>query len=129
MKNLEVQDKFKIIFDNHNYNEIITKYPENFEIIDEFIYKDLKERNKNFLKENISEEVHRFVISFHRDLRSKGSLSSILDNIEDVGTKRRNLLIKKYKTVNKIKEASIEELEELIGKKATKNVKDALKEN
>ena len=52
MKNLEVQDKFKIIFDNHNYNEIITKYPENFEIIDEFIFKDLKERNKNFLEEN-----------------------------------------------------------------------------
>ena len=52
MKNLEVQDKFKIIFDNHNYNEIITKYPENFEIIYEFIFKDLKERNKNFLEEN-----------------------------------------------------------------------------
>ena len=89
------------------------------------------EKNSNLfhLLENISEEVHRFVISFHRDLRSKGSLSSILDNIEDVGTKRRNLLIKKYKTVNKIKEAPIEELEDLIGKKAAKNVKDALKEN
>ena len=89
------------------------------------------EKNSNLfhLLENISEEVHRFVISFHRDLRSKGSLSSILDNIEDVGTKRRNLLIKKYKTVNKIKETPIEELEDLIGKKAAKNVKDALKEN
>ncbi len=89
------------------------------------------EKNSNIfhLLENISEEVHRFVISFHRDLRSKGSLSSILDNIEDIGPTRRNKLIKKYKTINNIKEAPIEELETLIGKKGAKNIKDALKEN
>ena len=89
------------------------------------------EKNSNLfhLLENISEEVHRFVISFHRDLRSKGSLSSILDNIEDIGPTRRNKLIKKYKTINNIKEAPLEELETLIGKKGAKNIKDALKEN
>ena len=93
------------------------------------IFKIEKNSNLFHLLENISEEVHRFVISFHRDLRSKGSLSSILDNIEDIGPTRRNKLIKKYKTINNIKEAPLEELETLIGKKGAKNIKDALKEN
>ena len=93
------------------------------------VYEIEKNSNVFHLLENISEEVHRFVISFHRDIRSKGSLSSILDNISDIGPKRRNILIKKYKTINKIKEAPIEELESLIGKKGAINIKNALKEN
>ena len=52
MKNLEVQDKFKITYDNHNYNEILTNFPENFEIIDEFVYQDLLIRNKFLFEDN-----------------------------------------------------------------------------
>ena len=50
----------------------------------------------------------------------------LLDNIEDIGPTRRNKLIKKYKTINNIKEAPLEELEKLIGKKGASNIKSAL---
>lgn len=59
-------------------------------------------------------EVHNFTISYHKDIRSKGALSSILDNIDGIGSTRKNKLLKKYKTINKMKEASLEELEEIL---------------
>ena len=79
---------------------------------------DLIEINKKSnvfrLLSRIDEEAHRFVISYHREIRSKGSISSILDNINGLGTKRKRALIKKYGSVTKIKEASIYELSEII---------------
>ena len=60
----------------------------------------------------IQDEVHRFTINYHKDIRSKGSLSSILDNIDGIGEKRKKSLLKKYKTITKLKELSIDELKE-----------------
>ena len=62
----------------------------------------------------MQDEVHRFTINYHRTLRSKGSISSLLDNVEGIGSVRKKTLIKKYGSVNKIREASIEELSEII---------------
>ena len=76
--------------------------------------------------EKISEEVHRFAISYHKDIRSKGSLSSILDNVPGIKDKRRNKLIKEFKTINNIKEASIDELTKIIPLDVAKNLKDYL---
>ena len=59
-------------------------------------------------------EVHNFTISYHKQIRSKGTVSSILDNIEGIGEVRKNKLLKKYKTITKMKEASLEELEEIL---------------
>ena len=59
-------------------------------------------------------EVHNFTISYHKQIRSKGALSTVLDNIEGIGEVRKNKLLKKYKTISKMKEASLEELEEIL---------------
>ena len=67
-----------------------------------------------FLLTRMQDEVHNFTINYHRQIRSKGSLSSILDNIEGIGEVRKNKLLKKYKTISKMKEASEEELKEII---------------
>jgi len=62
----------------------------------------------------IQDEVHRYTINYHRTIRSKGSISSVLDNIEGIGLKRKKDLIKKFGSVKKISNASIEELEEIL---------------
>ena len=76
----------------------------------------------------MQDEVHRFTISYHKDIRSKGSLSSILDNIEGIGDKRKKLLLKKYKTITRLKELSIEELEKDLPSKVAKDLYEFLKE-
>lgn len=58
----------------------------------------------------IQDEAHRFAIEFHRSLRSKTQVHSILDDIEGIGEKRRKALLRRFKSVEKIKEATIEEL-------------------
>lgn len=63
-----------------------------------------------FLLQRIQDEVHRFAITFHRQLRSKNSFSSQLDGIEGLGPKRKQLLMKHFKTLTKIKEATIDEI-------------------
>jgi len=63
--------------------------------------------------ERMQEEVHRFAITFHRDVRSKGALSSALDGIEGVGPARKKLLLETFSSVDEIKKASIERLREL----------------
>ena len=62
----------------------------------------------------MQDEVHRYTISYHKDIRSKGALSSILDNIDGIGEVRKNKILKKYKTITKMKEASIDELKLLM---------------
>ena len=79
------------------------------------------------LLENIQDEVHRFAITFHRDKRSKSQLTSALDNIKGIGEKRKNDLLNKFKSVKRIKEASLEELAEIVGQAAAKNIKEELK--
>ena len=63
-----------------------------------------------FLLQRIQDEVHRFAITFHRQLRSKNSFSSQLDGIEGLGPKRKQLLMKHFKSLTKIKEATVEEI-------------------
>lgn len=62
----------------------------------------------------MQDEVHRFTINYHRQLRSKGSIASILDNINGIGSVRKKELIKKYGSVTKMKDASVDELKEII---------------
>ena len=54
----------------------------------------------------MQDEVHRYAISFHRDKRSKNALHSELDNIPGIGEKTREILLKKYKTVKKLRDAA-----------------------
>lgn len=63
-----------------------------------------------FLLQRIQDEVHRFAITFHRQLRSKNSFSSQLDGIEGLGPKRKQLLMKHFKSLSKIKEATVDEI-------------------
>ena len=64
----------------------------------------------------IQDEVHRYAITFHRDKRSKHALHSELDNIKGIGPKTKDVLLKQFKTVKKIKEQDIDSLAEVIGK-------------
>ena len=66
-----------------------------------------------FLLQRIQDEVHRFAITFHRQLRSKNSFSSQLDGIEGLGPKRKQNLMKHFKSLTKIKEASVDQIIEV----------------
>ena len=76
----------------------------------------------------MQDEVHNFTITYHKQIRSKGSLSSILDNIAGIGNKRKEMLLKKYKTITNLKKLSIEELNDILPKKIAQNLYDYLKE-
>lgn len=80
------------------------------------------------LLNRMQDEVHRYTITYHKDIRSKGSLSSILDNVSGIGKKRKQELLKKYKTITKLKELSISELESILPSNVAKNLYDYLKE-
>lgn len=89
----------------------------------------IKQDNHLFLYlTKMQDEVHRFAISFHRDLKSKGSLESVLSNVSGLGDKRRTALLKKYGSLKKIEEASIDELKRIIPEEIAKNLKKYLKE-
>ncbi len=80
------------------------------------------------LLENIQDEVHRFAITFHRDKRSKNQVSSILDGIPGIGEKRKTALLKAFRSVSRIKKASLEDIAEIVGINTAKNIKEKLKE-
>ncbi len=75
----------------------------------------------------IQDEVHRFTINYHKTLRSKGSISSVLDNTPGIGNVRKKELIKKYGNLNNIKNASIDELSEIIPENVAKELKGFLR--
>lgn len=82
-----------------------------------------------YLVQRIQEEVHRFAIQFHRNVRSKNSFSSILDDIEGVGPKTRTKVLRHFKSLKKLKEAKIEEITDLgINRKTANNIKEAMAE-
>ena len=94
---------------------------------DTFSEIEIKKNSNVFrLLSRIDEEVHRFTINYHRNIRSKGSISSVLDNIPGIGTKRRRELIKKYGSVNKIKNASIYDLSQIVPLKVAEGIKSYL---
>ena len=75
----------------------------------------------------MQDEVHRYTITYHKDIRSKGALTSILDNIDGIGEVRKKNILKKYKTIAKMKEASLEELKELMPENIAINFMEYLK--
>ncbi len=80
-------------------------------------YNTIEVSNELFLYlTRMQDEVHRFAITYHRNIKSKGSLSSILLNVSGIGDKRRKELLKKYSSIDKIKDASIEDLSTIIPK-------------
>ncbi|HGF8171545.1 excinuclease ABC subunit UvrC [Enterococcus faecium] len=80
-----------------------------------------------FLLQRIQDEVHRFAITFHRQLRSKNSFASRLDEIEGLGPKRKKLLLKEFKSLKNITAATTEELQEIgLPKNVAQNVFDKL---
>ncbi len=74
----------------------------------------------------IQDEVHRFAISFHRDKRSKHQIASELDSIKGIGRVTKTTLLRKFKSVKRIREASFEELAELVGPSKAKTIQEAL---
>ena len=74
----------------------------------------------------IQDEVHRFTINYHRELRSKGSIKSLLDNVEGIGDVRKKELMKKYGSAKKINEATIEELDQILPHKVSVYLKNYL---
>ena len=105
--------------DNHHRTEaLITSNNEEIKI----------EHNSDvfFYLERMQDEVHNFTINYHKQLRSKGAIESILDSIEGIGEKRKKELLKKYKSINKLKEVDIEELEEILPNNVALNLKEFL---
>jgi excinuclease ABC subunit C len=89
------------------------------------------ERNSQefFLLQRIQDEVHRFAITFHRQLRSKNSFASKLDGIEGLGPKRKKTLLKEFKSLKNITAATIEDLQAVgLPKNVAQNVHNALSE-
>ena len=78
------------------------------------------------LLENIQDEVHRFAITFHRDKRSKSQIASALDNIKGIGEKRKTALLKEFKSVARIKKATLEALAAVVGESAAQSIKESL---
>lgn len=81
------------------------------------------------LLERIQDEVHRFAITFHRDKRSKRQVASALDTVKGIGEKRKTALLKAFKSVARIRKASVEELASVVGEKAAQSLKQALTED
>ena len=81
------------------------------------------------LLENIQDEVHRFAITFHRDKRSKSQIASELDHIKGIGKIRKTALLKKFKSVSRIRKATMEELAEIVGESVAKTIKESLEAN
>lgn len=76
----------------------------------------------------IQDEVHRFTITYHKTLRDKGSIASVLDNIDGIGKIRKKELIKKYGSIKRMKEASVDDLSQIIPQNVAENLLKYLKE-
>jgi excinuclease ABC subunit C len=75
----------------------------------------------------IQDEVHNYAISYHRNIKTNGMLSSLLDMVDGIGEVRKKQLLKKYGSLKKIKEATKEELEEILSKKVADNLYEYIK--
>ena len=105
--------------DRHRTNELLYGFPQ--QTI------GLRTDSQLFhLLTHIQDEVHRFAITFHREKRTKKQLKSELDDIKGIGPKTKETLLKTFKTVKRIREASLDEIEKAIGKSKTEIVKNVL---
>lgn len=75
---------------------------------------DIKNHNLFVYLYKMQEEVHRFAITYHRNIKNKGMLRSVLEDVPGIGEKRRKELLRKYSSLSKIKSASVEELSEIL---------------
>ncbi|MDO4996612.1 MAG: excinuclease ABC subunit UvrC [Bacilli bacterium] len=94
--------------DKHRTSHIMN---ENFELLDV-----KKDSNLFLFLTRLQDEVHRYAITYHRNIKSKGSLASVLDMAPGVGEVRRKELLKKFGSLKRLKEATIEELSEIVPK-------------
>ena len=76
----------------------------------------------------IQDEVHRYAITYHRNIKAKGALSSVLDVVPGIGEVRKKELLKKFGSLKKMREASLDELTEIVGKEVGKKLQEYLKE-
>ena len=107
--------------DKHNTNVLLGLNPITEISID-------KRSDLFLLLTKMQNEVHNFTINYHKDIRSKGALSTILDYIDGIGEVRKTKTIKKYKTISKMKEAPLEELEQILPKDIAISFKKFLNE-
>lgn len=106
--------------DKHRTNELLYGFPQ--QIV------GLKTDSQLFhLLTHIQDEVHRFAITFHREKRSKKQIKSELDSINGIGPKTKEVLLKAFKTVKRIREAEFKEIEKIIGKSKAEIIKKELK--
>ena len=87
---------------------------------------DIENKNIFFLLTRMQDEVHRFAITFHQSLRNKNMKSSILDGIKGLGNKRKELLNKSYPDISLLKEATVEELSQLLPKEVAEELYNKL---
>ena len=87
---------------------------------------DLDPRSQAFhLVQRIQDEVHRFAITFHRQVRGKNSFSSLLDDIDGVGPKTRTKVLRHFKTMTNIRQASLDDIKKLgISEKVATSIKE-----
>jgi excinuclease ABC subunit C len=79
-----------------------------------------------FLLQRIRDEAHRFAVKYHRHLRSKGSLSSVLDEISGIGPAKKKSLLQKFGSASKVRAASLTELAAIVGSKTAEKIKASL---
>jgi len=128
VKDLKIEGKFDIIG--------IAKKDEKRGEVQDKIYKPGRLNPVNFGKEGhlllflqrVRDEAHRFAISFHRKRRGKSAMRSVLDTIPGIGKKRKQILLKHFKSIKKIRAATIEELSAVpgISRKAAESVRERL---
>ena len=87
---------------------------------------DIKNQKLFVYLYKMQEEVHRFAITYHRNIKNKGMLRSVLEDVPGIGEKRRTQLLKKYTSLTKIKSASIEELSQIIPEETAKSLLEFL---
>ena len=122
---LNLRDKIKVCGmvknDKHRTNELLDGDTLNTYPID-------RTSNLFHYLTRIQDEVHRFTINYHREIRSKGSIASILDNIDGIGKVRRKELIKKYGSVKRILEVPVDELKEIVPENVAINLHNYIEE-
>ena len=105
---------------HHRTSEIMNQ---NFEILPVS-----KDSNLFLFLTRIQDEVHRYAITYHRNIKSKGALSSLLDVVPGIGEIKKKELLKTFGSLKKMKEASLEELQKVLNKEVAENLFSYLKE-
>jgi excinuclease ABC subunit C len=91
------------------------------------LYLDKKSETLRVIQQ-LRNEAHRFGITFHRNKRSKAAISSVLENIEGIGQKTAQELLRKFKSVKRIRESSLEDLTAVVGPSKARKVYESLRE-